>query len=439
VDIDIKWHQSTTFTNETTGYYADSDNNPSEIGSYVDDNRQYIIPGSLMQYIAPSGYHFSKENKLVQGNITLPGDKLTIWAGIKQVELDGTNFNNGDLDNGIGPVVLNNFIPTEAIPIDIISPYNTNLSSEIEQKIIIEIELNRNFGLGYDQFVGEWYIITHGNMNLDSEFSLEHARSVTNENLDASWLVKFESAQVGFEVTSRSLSYYFASVLETRFYVDNNTKIYDVRQGRVINDFIKILKTNNMPDLHRALPNAITLDIVDQTVEPDGYVNDFNVEVSYTDLDSDNIADDPDFFKNFVAPNRTPWEKNVFFQTTVDFDNLERMLPLASGIINNEYGTLNEIELIKTEYPTGQIFYAYNDAVFVELTVNDSRISTLTKRTDFRAEIGRGDVQFQYRHNSPETKRINPGVSNIIDIYIVTNGYYTAYRNYMQDLTGTVA
>jgi hypothetical protein len=36
------------------------------------------------------------------------------------------------------------------------------------------------------------------------------------------------------------------------------------------------------------------------------------------------------------------------------------------------------------------------------------------------------------------TSRIDPGSSNIIDLYIVTNAYYTAYINWLQDTTGTV-
>jgi hypothetical protein len=36
------------------------------------------------------------------------------------------------------------------------------------------------------------------------------------------------------------------------------------------------------------------------------------------------------------------------------------------------------------------------------------------------------------------TNRIDPGTTNIIDVYVVTNEYYVAYTNYVQDTTGTV-
>jgi hypothetical protein len=47
-------------------------------------------------------------------------------------------------------------------------------------------------------------------------------------------------------------------------------------------------------------------------------------------------------------------------------------------------------------------------------------------------------LYFQYRHNSPLTNRIDPGTTNIIDLYVVTQAYYTSYQNWIKDTTGTV-
>jgi hypothetical protein len=47
-------------------------------------------------------------------------------------------------------------------------------------------------------------------------------------------------------------------------------------------------------------------------------------------------------------------------------------------------------------------------------------------------------LNFQYRHNAPLTSRIDPGTTNIIDLYVVTLGYYTSYQNWIRDTTGTV-
>jgi len=96
------------------------------------------------------------------------------------------------------------------------------------------------------------------------------------------------------------------------------------------------------------------------------------VLVSFSDADSDGIPDNPDFFDEIVAPTSTigptsPW---VFLQKTVDFDNLERYLLVERGIVNSEYATLDDIELVKTEYVNGQVFYAYSTETFYTLVID---------------------------------------------------------------------
>jgi hypothetical protein len=65
-------------------------------------------------------------------------------------------------------------------------------------------------------------------------------------------------------------------------------------------------------------------------------------------------------------------------------------------------------------------------------------VRTLVEQSDWIARNGRQALYFQYRHNSPLTNRIDPGTTNIIDLYVVTQSYYTAYQNWIKDTTGTV-
>jgi hypothetical protein len=140
-----------------------------------------------------------------------------------------------------------------------------------------------------------------------------------------------------------------------------------------------------------------------------------------------------------VAPNVTPNLKLVFLQSTVDFDNLQRYLLVDAGIVNSDYATLDDIELVKQSYVDGQVFYAYSQQLFYSLTVNPNNgTRVLVLRSDFIARVGRQGLYFQYRHNSPLTSRLDPGSTNIIDLYVVTLQYNTAYRNWIKDSTGTV-
>jgi len=138
----------------------------------------------------------------------------------------------------------------------------------------------------------------------------------------------------------------------------------------------------------------------------------------------------PDFFNDIVAPNVNSNYKYVFFQATVDFDNLQRYLLIDAGVVNSDYPTLTAIQAVQTQYVTGQVFYAYSEQNFYVLGVNSLGNPILTLSYDYRAQVGRQDLYFQYRHNSPLTSRIDPGSTNIIDVYVVTNAYHTAYINW---------
>ena len=48
----------------------------------------------------------------------------------------------------------------------------------------------------------------------------------------------------------------------------------------------------------------------------------------------------------------------------MDVDNLQRDLFVAQGEVISDYATLDDIELVKTEWTPGQVFYAYTDEAF---------------------------------------------------------------------------
>jgi hypothetical protein len=437
--IGIEWVQSTTAANETTGYFQFiASQAPAPIGPNTSDNKKYMTEGSLIKFVPPVGYYFDQNNRLKLGLPALPNDKVVLWATISNLVLDGTNFGNGNFADGIGPVTLNNFIPTDAIPSQVIPTFITDLPSSVEQSMTEQIELYRNFGLGFNNLTGQWYVITAQNLNPAITFSLANQQNQSGQGLDNSWLVAFETDGVTYTVTYRALQRFWASILQTRFFYDGSQAVYDPRTGTVINDFINCLKTNNLPDTSLPQNSDIVMDIIGQPIQSDGFVDDFQVQISFKDFDNDGVADDPDYFETIVAPDINPTSKFVFFQQTVDFDNLERFLPLAEGAVISEYATKDQIELIKAEYGDGQYFYAYNELVFYELTVAYNGVRTLNQVTGLLARTGRQDLFFQYRHNAPLSRRIDPGSSNIIDLYLVTTAYYNSYQNYVKDSTGTV-
>ena len=436
--LPVTWNQSTTQVNETSGYFM-LDGSPMPVGIYSGSNSKYITVGSIVKFEPPVGYYFDANNRLKVGTPSLADEKLEIWASPTSVIVDGTAQGLGNLPNGVGPIVLNNFVPTNAIATQVIPLFVTDIPTDVEQQIQEQIELFRNFGLGYNNLTNTWYVITATNLDQDSVFSLNNAQTTAGVNSDASWLAQFITNGQSYTITFRGLAYYFGSVLKTRFFFNDANKIYVSRTGTTIKDFINVLKTNSQPDSNLPLPGDVFMTIIGQPVQSDGYVDDFQVLVSYRDSDADGVPDNPDFFSAVVGTTPTTGPGSlVFLQETVDFDNLQRYLLVNKGIVNYSYATLTAIEAVKSEYVPGQIFYAYTDLLFYELVESINGTRSLVENTEYIARQGRQDIYFQYRHNSPLTSRIDPGTTNIIDLYIVTQAYYTAYQNWVRDTTDTV-
>ena len=433
----MTWNKSTAVVNQTSGYFVNNSGNPQPVGSFTSGDTKYIQEGALVKFVPPSGQYFDANNRLQNGLPTNANDKLTIWSTVTDLELDGTNFGTGNMPDGTGPVTLNEYVPTNSIPSEVIPKFITDLPAEFEQLIIEQIEVYRDFGIGYNETSSEWYIITTDNLDEDAEYSTAYRGDQSGRNLDASWLIQFTTDGDLYTMKYRNLGYYFASVLENRFIYDDDSKVYDPKTGKTVNDAVKVLKTNTKPDSSDGLTTDIVLDIVGQEVESDGFVDNFKVEVSYSDTDTDGIADNPDIFLDVVQPDVNPNTKFVFFQKQTDFDNLERDVPLPSATVNILYPTLEKLELKKTEYLDGQVFYTYNTNLFYELSIVGSEF-TLTETDQYSVAIGRQDLYFQYKHNSPNTRRIDPALTNIIDLFLVTNTYYTDYTNWIKDITEKV-
>ena len=438
--LNLSWNQSTALTNQCTGYFVDSLGEPVAIGSFASSNAKYIVSAALVKFVAPTGYYFNQYNRLIAGLPTADSDKTVIWATVTNVILDGTNQGRGNLPDGTGPVALNTFVPTEAVPTEVIPLFVTDLPSSVTQAIVEQIRLYRNFGIGYNNLTSTWYLITQSNIDIEGAFSLANQQSTTGANLDSSWLVRFSTDGIQYQVSTRELTYYFASVLQTRFFFETGNAIYDSRLGSIIKDFIKVLKSNSRPGSNLPLTSDVDMQIIAQPEESDGYVNDFQVVVSFQDSDQDGSADNPDFFQEIVGLDPTPGQSGslVFLEATVDAEDLQRYLLVEPGVVNYQYSTLSQIESNKAEYLDGQVFYAYQPQIFYRLTVDANDNRTLQTTTDFIARIGRQSLYYQYRHNSLLSNRIDPSITNIIDVYVVTQGYYVAYQNWIKDSTGTV-
>lgn len=425
------WKNSTTLANAVTGYFYQIISGvpvPVSTGIYSTSTLKYVTIGALVQFTAPSGYYFDNNNYLTTN--TSISTRTTTWLAVTNVIGDGYNSGQGVFVNGSGPITLSAYLPTGVTVTNIIPVFSNSLSSTILQQCIVRMELGQSFTLTFNPLltvnVDRWSVSTITDTNYYIKFT-----AITSTN----YLVSF-----------RSLRYYFASPGDTRFYFDSNKVVYDPYSGQKQFDYIQVLASNTQPNSNAALPNSYQLNIVGQPVRSDGYVNDFEVEVSSVLSSNPSILTNPDFFQTITGyvSNTTNTRYYAFFKQVQDTNYITRYIALSTSSVVFAYANRNEIELVKYDYPAGQLYYAYATGLFY-VTVNNPTATgalnyTVTQQAEglYIARTGRQPLNYQYRHVSDNTTRIDPGTTNIIDLYVVTQSYYTNYINYLQDTTGTI-
>jgi hypothetical protein len=79
-------------------------------------------------------------------------------------------------------------------------------------------------------------------------------------------------------------------------------------------------------------------------------------------------------------------------------------------------------------YPSGTVFYATSEDKFF-ISSDTSLILT----TDYTARTGRASLFFQYLHNAPNNRRIDPSPNNLIDLFLLPKSYSDDYYAYIRD------
>jgi hypothetical protein len=171
--------------------------------------------------------------------------------------------------------------------------------------------------------------------------------------------------------------------------------------------------------------------VVDTVTEADGFQDNRKVKVGFFDDDDDGVVDNPDLFDIIVEPETSATTKFVFFEKYISYDNIERFRPYAASnfiVSENE----SDINLNSSTYTDEQLFYFYDEAEDV-VKKYSSTTNTLTTSTDYIARRGRSSLSFQYKHNAGQETRIDPSVSNIVDVYLLERSYDNLYRIWLQD------
>ena len=420
------WNSTTTSTNTNTGYFTSG--GALVVGDFATSNLKYAKAGALVKFTSPDTREFLNGTLVTAG--TDNGEDRA-WAKIGAVVGDGANGGVGNLESGVGPVTLNNVIPNGSIVSAVIPNFATSFSKDLEADMLSRIEAYEEFALRYDVDSETWKVITSTNLSTSSVFSLNNAGDSSGANLDASWWFKFTNDGNTYTVTYRKLDYIFESEAQNRFHYDAQDKIFDYKTGKTVKDTVKILKTNSIVSTGNSIGYPIDWQVVDTVTEADGFQDNRKVKVGFYDDDDDGVVDNPEIFDIYVEPDTSITTKFVFFEKYISYDNIERFRPYASTnfvVSKNE----TDITLSASTYSNGQLFYFYDEAENV-IKKYDSTTNTLSTTTDYIARRGRGSISFQYKHHAGQETRIDPSVSNIVDVYLLERTYDNLYRIWLQD------
>ena len=391
-------------------------------GTFSSPNYTFLVQGSLVKFIAPVGKYFDAQNQLQTGTLTTEYQRTTLWSSI-------INYDN---PGSTSLATMSVVVPTGAIVSEIIPVFANDWSETLINNIILQILSYKTFGLRYNIPTMSWQIIESQNLGANA-FSLTNAGSTAGTGLDNSWFINLSYANGEYIAVSRGLNYYFESKRETRFYFDPDVRVYDSRTATTLVDSIKVLRTNTEPDSSNALFYSQTYRIWESAIGPDGINDNRKIRVTFPDDNLDEVPDDPDLFVELVAPTVNIPNKYVYFVQSTDQYNFLQYDSVDQNLIVSAYSTEEDILSSISLYAVGTIFYATSEDVFYE-----SQGTTIITVTNYIARTGRQDLQFQYKHNAPNSRRIDPSPNNLIDFYILTKSYSNDYFAYITDTSGKV-
>jgi len=415
--LSLKWYNANTTPGESRGYFTISEL-PVAVGTTSGSNLQYVFPGSIIKFLPPSGKYFDKNNLLKTIPTTgIPASgKSYIWSTVKQVIGDGSNYGQGTLSDGTGPIIFSTIVPHGAVPQEVIYKFNSLLGYSIESEIANICMTQRNFGLTIDTLTREWSIIVNSNLDIMNPFSLSNQNNMEDLGLDSSWLIAFIWTGKSYKVRYRTLDYIFESDKETSFLNDKSSVNFDYTNNSVIKDKITVLSIN-LSNASTPLDHDYIWQIDDSIVEVDGYVDPQRVKISFYDYTGTGQILDPDSFTNIVG------SQFVYFKRV---GSTARFALTSDDILP----FLNENSVTSEYKIDGQLFYFYSPSLNV-VKYWSKAYQKFIYTDQYIGRSGCSNIKFHYEHNSGEERRIDPSKSNIIDIYMLTTSYDNDVRSWL--------
>lgn len=300
----------------------------------------------------------------------IKGDGLGVEKAVDQL---GDNLlYTGLLTNGNGVIEINKSVTTLDRIISIIPPF-TRVFDEVTRAAILEnLVAKESFALRFDSVIPQWRVITDG-IYIDAEYDAYADESA--------WVINVARETAGWTISIRQLEYIFGSEELIRFYNINFAPTFNSSVKSLSRDKISLITLDSAGKLQETKKYAIS----GYFVYDDGYTDNSKVKVTPLDLDNDFLPDDPEHFINIVQNNKI---------TLIDYEegDFTYIVPTEENIPIDEYA--------------------------------------VPYTTPYQV-VGKMGMTFKWEHKVDIDQTLNPSLTNIIDVYVLTKSYnedYTAWK-----------
>ena len=132
-------------------------------------------------------------NGELTSDATAKGASSYKWVKVISVDGSGTSVNS---TTGAGPIVFNEILPANSILEEVKPRLVKDITADVRSQIIDQVFAYKTFGLRYDQVNRIWRVIINENLNVNDVFSNGKTGDVTNNKLDASWIILFQTKKM---------------------------------------------------------------------------------------------------------------------------------------------------------------------------------------------------------------------------------------------------
>lgn len=427
-----------------------------------------------------------KGNGTISGIVSKSGAISETWTIELISDTDGTYVFSvtGSESGNIGLAIADS---AEAFDSDLISFAITSgdvpfaLGDAFVIDVVNNVVAQRTFPIGVQTFPGinlngRWYTVSGEMIDTESAYSVAH-HGETAPGTDRSWIFMISRNDDDFgntrdwEIRFRDLRMVVESPT-TKFWYNTDSYIVDSNSKNRVRDRIAILKSNLTKDRKLAIGTNKNFDVIDSVKFDNGVVNVNSLEVLPTDAtgqynSGDGIPDDSMAFAALVNTGMIHiFEQKIPALTWDITHNLGTTTPaaefigLASGVkftiqamsanrskitFKNASGTAiataGKVSLSNLDTADYVYFKAPDptDPNAREVPVNVTpEIKNMFGANEmissnglYTRKIGRDGLDFLWQHFSPNSNLIDPSTSNLIDMFVLTRGYYDNVMSYV--------